>query len=338
MIQFTTFFQGNNMLKTILKSTIALTLVAGMSGCAISNSTVSKTQERVGAVLHGVAGDQDKNFMKVVDSLESIDFVLSDPHPHVNNAYVEQFGSTKLDNLGFFSIANNTKLRNLLEKYPQIGGFSPFNLHVYKKKTENMTWVGHLNPEVMMDIVGVTDTDARAEFASMFKPLDESIQKNMNPTTQKKIMFTALPAEPMITFEFDVDGSTEDFAEDFQEKFEGAFEDKKYIIAGYKNIKEAYDDMDEDFSYDAYWVYSLCHMKFSNAIFNDLPEAGLFAPCSVYMYIKDEKMYVGMPRLQNWANVISITNPEKLKYVKDIDAEIIATFIELGGKQVKAMK
>jgi len=322
------------MLKTILKSTLALTLVAGISGCTVSTST-SKAEKRIGMTLHGVEGNQEKHFMKMVEDLESIDFVLSDPHEKINDAYVEKYGSTKLDNLGFFSVANDKKLRKLLEKYPQIGGFSPFNLHVYKKKRENKTWVGHVNPEVMMDIVGVHDLAARAEFISMFTPLDEKIMHDMKPTTVKNMMFSTLPTETMINFEFDVKGNIEDFVEDFQERFEGTFEDKKYIIAGFKNIKEAYDDMEVDFSYDAYFVYSLCHFKFSNTVFNDRPEAGAFAPCSVYMYVKNGKMYVGMPKLENWTNVIGLTDPVKVKAVKDLDIDVIKTFIELGGKQVK---
>jgi len=322
------------MLKKVIKSTLVLAFVAAMSGCTTSSGP-SLEQKRIGMTLHGVAGDQDEPFMQMIENLETIDFVVSDPHEHINDAYVEKYGSTKLDNLGFFSSANDKKLRMLLEKYPQIGGFSPFNLHVYKKKTENMTWVGHIEPSVMLDIVGVTDKAARAEFIEMFQPLDKKIIEYMKPTTQKNIEFSSLPVEPMMTFEFDVEGSVSDFVDEFQESFEEAFEEKKYIIAGFKNIKEAYDDMELEFSYDAYWVYSLCHFKFSNSIFNDRPEAGAFAPCSVYMYIKNGKMHVGMPKLENWINVIGLVDSKKIKAVRDLDQDVIDTFIELGGKKIK---
>jgi len=322
------------MLNTILKSAIALTLVAGMGGCALSTGT-SSSQKRIGLTMHGVAGDQNDKFMEIVSDLDLTNFILTDPHAHINNIYEEKYGSTKLDNLGFFSIANDKALRTLLEKYPQIGGFSPFNLHIYKKKTEDMTWVGHINPEVMMDIVGVTDNSARTEFVSMFKGLDKQIIQHMEPTVTNDIIFTELPSEPMMTFEFDVEGNIEDYIEEFQEKFETLFEEKKYIIAGYKNVKEAYDDMEVAFSYDAYWVYSLCHFKFSNSIFNDKPIAGAFAPCSVYMYIKNNKMYVGMPKLQNWINIIGFKDPAKIKAIKDLDIDIAKTFIELSGKKTR---
>ena len=74
-------------------------------------------------------------------------------------------------------------------------------------------------------------------------------------------------------------------------------EEKGYLMAGFKNISDIYDVAGKDFKYPAYWVYSLCDFPFSNAIFNDVPEAGIFAPCSLYMYIdEDEKqLHIGMP-------------------------------------------
>ena len=40
------------------------------------------------------------------------------------------------------------------------------------------------------------------------------------------------------------------------------------------------------------------------------PEAGLFAPCTMYMYIKKgtNKLVVGMFRLHNWSDTLEITD------------------------------
>ena len=61
--------------------------------------------------------------------------------------------------------------------------------------------------------------------------------------------------------------------------------------------------------FDQYWVYSLCHFRFSEGIFNrGRPDAGVFAPCSMYMYVDkgSNKMMVGMPRLESWIAVMDI--------------------------------
>ena len=296
--------------------------------------------KRLGVEFWGTKGDADATFMQLTTELkDSLGFVVSDPHPKINMGYVQAFGSTTLDNLGFFSIANDEKLRSLLTQYPALGGFSPFNLHIFKKKTEDITWVGHLRPEVMADIVGLTDVKLRKEFLSMFSGLDKKVISDMDSKYVTNIYFDSLPEKPMMEFVYKFDRDEiediETFVEEFQETYEETFEDAGYLIAGYKNFKENYDFAGKDFTaFDAYFVYSLCHFPFSNGIFNDVPEAGIFAPCSVYMYIKADsnELHIGMPKLANWVKVANITDAEKIKMINDLDAEIISILEEMGAE------
>jgi uncharacterized protein (DUF302 family) len=280
--------------------------------------------------------------MKVLEAMESKGYVLSDPHERINDGYKDKYGTNTLDNLGFFSTAKDSKLLNLFEKYPKIGGFSPFNMHIYRyskdsKFYDDTTWYGHLDPYAMADIVGLKDKALRDEFAATFTDLDKLAADMLKPTEKKNIEYTSLPAEPMMEFTVDIDEDTElsDFIDEFQEKYEAAFEKHHYIIAGYKNFREAFADMGKKMSYDAYWVYSLCHFEFSNGVFKDRPDAGIFAPCAVYMYVnKGEKvLHIGMPKLENWINVMGVKDPVKVKAIKDLDAEIINIFkTELDAK------
>jgi uncharacterized protein (DUF302 family) len=327
-------------MRILLTLFLALFLTFTITGCNSKESTT----EQEGAIFWGAQGDQERKFKILTDVIENIGFRLSDPHERVNDGYVKKYGETSLDNLGFFSIAHDEKLKDLLEKYPALAGFGPFNMHVYKKKSEDVTWVGHLNPKVMADIVGLQDPEARKTFISSFEPLDKLMQETMGTTKTRTVKFNALPKETMMTFEFPVEFDPDsdegeevtDFVDAFQEKFEEAFEDNDYIIAGYKNFKENYDDQDIEFAYDAFWVYSLCHFKFSNDVFNDIPEAGVFAPCSVYMYIKpgEKTLHVGMPRISNWKAVFNVEDEEKIKLMDDLDSEIISIFKSIGGKHI----
>jgi hypothetical protein len=173
----------------------------------------------------------------------------------------------------------------------------------------------------------------------MYKPLDAYVTKQFGG----KILNTeykALPAQPMMTFEIDVDreGDLTEFVEGFQEELEAAFEEKKYIIAGFKNFKETYADLEMPFEeYDKFFVYGLCHFTFSYNVFNKgRPDAGVFAPCSMYFYIKkgSDKMVVGMPRLSAWTAVMNITDPAQIKWTEKIDSEIISIMKELGAKEI----
>ena len=329
------------MIKKILKSTLLLSVAATVTfGATATHFNV-------------INGDQEEKYEKeFLPSLEdATGFSLSDPHEKINDAYEKRYGNpkdpdydkawtTNLDNLGFFSISNDVALHDILESSPQAAGFQPFNLHIYKTKAEDVTYIGHLDPTAMLDITGVTNKKDRKAYVDMFKPLDAYVTKEFGGkviTTQ----YSKLPAQPMMTFEFTVDrsGDIVEWAEAFQEKFEAAFEDKHYIIAGFKNFKETYEeDLEMPFdTYDQFFVYGLCHFTFSYNVFNKgRPDAGVFAPCAMYFYIKkgSNKMIVGMPRLAVWGAVMEIKDPAKKKWIKKIDDEIIGIMKGLGAKEI----
>ncbi len=295
--------------------------------------------KQLGAELWGSAGNGEQQFLNITKQLPDIGFVISGENAKINEHYKHKYGSTKLDNLGFYSISNDAKMKTLLEKYPEFGGFTPFNMHIFKKTGVDTTWVGHLRPEVMASIVGVTDPVAIADFKEIFKSLDSLVLNEMNSSKVNNLYFDSLPAKPMMKFSVKIElgenGDLDSWIEDFQEKFEAVFEEGGYLIAGFKDVKEGYSD--QEFKYPAYWVYSLCHFPFSNAVFNDIPEAGIFAPCSLYMYVNESKdtLYIGMPKLANWTAIANIKDTEKNEYIQKLDTEIEKLFVEELGAVAK---
>jgi uncharacterized protein (DUF302 family) len=332
------------MIKRLIKTTLLLSVTA----------TIAFGAQAVR--FNVVDGDAEKQYNNLINKkIESVGYVLSDPHEKINDAYKKKYGEQTadgkpnadydsawketLDNLGFFSVANDVALREILITNPEIGGFSPFNLHTYKKKSENKTYVGHLVPEVMLDVVGIKDKVTREKFSAMFPALDALVQKEIGGKVEIT-EYSALPQKPMMNFEitFDRPEDLGDYIDEFQEGFEAAFEENKYIIAGYKNFKESYDDLGLEFDkYDQYFVYSLCHFTYSYNIFNKgRPDAGAFAPCSMYMYIEKDsnKLIIGMPKLANWTAVMNMKDEVMNKSVEDLDKEIIKIMISLGAKEV----
>lgn len=192
----------------------------------------------------------------------------------------------------------------------------------------------------MLDITGVTNQKDRVAFTKMYDPLDKWVSDTFGGKVITTPMVQKLPAVPMMTFEFKVDRSADlqDYADEFQEKFEAAFEEKHYIIAGFKNIKETYEDLEMPFEkYDQFFVYGLCHFTFSYNLFNKgLPQAGVFAPCAMYFYIEkgSNTMIVGMPRLSTWVSVLNMKDPVKIEWTKKIDSEIIGIMKSLGAKEI----
>lgn len=326
-------------MNSLLKSIIILSILVGVANA------------KQGVVFNVVEGNAESKYEHLVNrTLESIGYALSDPHERINDAYEVKYGvktspqydpdwNKNLDNLGFFSVSNDVKLRSILLTNPEIGGFSPFNLHIYKKKSEDKTYVGHIMPETMLDIVGIEDKKVRDEFIFMFHSLDKLVQKEIGGVVEHSY-YDSLYDDTMLNYEisFNRPEDLSDYIDEFQEEFEQAMENKNYIIAGFKNFKESYDDLDLEFDkYDEYFVYSLCHFTFSYNIFNKgRPDAGAFAPCSMYMYIDKgtNKLIIGMPRLSNWVSVLNIKDKIMIDSVHKLDKEITSIMISLGAKEI----
>lgn len=293
--------------------------------------------------IDGGNGELDNDFFEFTKKpLEDIGFFLNDPHHNVQNVYVQQVGATSLEQLSFSSLVNDNVARPLMNKDPRIGGFTPFNLVIYRKKADHKTVITHITPQAALDILQISDKDVRTTFTDMFKPLDAAIEKEYPAAKKSFTKLHGYAQKSMMNFEipFDEPEDIDDFFDDFQEKFESAFETKGYIIAGFYNMKYSLNT-DEDVlpDYDQYVVWSLCHIPFSYTIFdgkNPLPLAAVFAPCSMYAYIKhgENKIVIGMPTLSAWAAALNITSADKMAKINQLDTEIPAIIHSLGGVDV----
>ncbi|MCK9472242.1 hypothetical protein [Sulfurimonas sp.] len=257
------------------------------------------------------------------------------PNPQFKEDYVEN-----LDNLGFITISNEEWMLPLLLKEPSLGGFAPLNYLIYKKKSENKTYVGTITPEAMLDITKVKDPEVRKTFTEYIDALSKATDNGMGGEVEF-IEIDKLPKKTMVEFEvpFERGSDVIDAKFNFMERFEKAFEAQEYIIAGKRDFEEYWTDNDMDNPrFDAYWVYSLCHFTFSYTVFNawEHPELGVSAPCSMYMYLEKDSntLKVGMPSVENWIVFGGIKDPQKVKFIKEMDEKIKAIMISLGAKEI----
>ncbi len=301
------------------------------------------TENKKLAIMYTIKGDKaeiEAKYNKLVEEkINSVDFKLSDPHKRVNDAYKKKYGSTKLDILSFMSISNEKVVKPMFNVDPRIAGFAPFNMLIHRSLKDDSTKVGHIMPEAMLDIIGISDPKLRADYIKSFEPLDKLLKDELGGEVSY-IDFKNMAKKTMMNFEIEFDRATDldDVIDEFQEGFEEKFEENKYIIAGFLNLKET-DGEDTIPDYDAFWSYSLCHFKFSYTVFDNVngrPEAGLFAPCTMYMYIKKDsnKIVVGMPRLENWTAMLGLEG-ERAELAAKLDTEITQIMIELGAVETE---
>ncbi len=290
--------------------------------------------------LYGSKGNIEPQIDTLIGKIGNIGFTTVAANKHIEVHYYNKYKEKGVEMISFFDIVNKEKIRPLLLANPDFGAYAPFNFLVYKtldtEKDDN-TWYGHLAPDTMLNIIGEKDPALRDQFTTMVQGFDDLVKDELKPTLTKKFEHSKPLPEHGLTkmvMKFEQPDDLEEFLEDFVMKHDGAFSKHHFIIAGFIDYKFEYSDMDLEFDkYDAYWVSLLCHFKFSNSIFNrGIPQAGMFAPCSIYFYIPKGKneLHVGYASVDNWINALDFKDEKTIAYMRAIDAEVIDTFRELG--------
>ena len=302
------------------------------------HSNISKTE--LTGELYGSKGNAEAQIDSMIEKIGTIGFSTVAANKHIEVHYYNKFQEKGVEMISFFDVVNKEKIRPLLLKNPDFGAYAPFNFLVYKtldtQKDDN-TWYGHLAADTMLNIIGEQDPKTRDAFKEMVKSFDDLVVKEMQPSMTKKFEHSKPLPEHGLTkmvMKFEEPDDLDEFIEEFVMNHDSAFSKHDFIIAGFLDFKFEYGDMDLEFDkYDAYWVSLLCHFKFSNSIFNrGIPEAGMFAPCSIYFYIPKGKneLHVGYASVDNWINALNFKDQKTIDYMRAIDAEVIETFRELG--------
>ena len=326
----------------IKKTLMALSILPAI---LIANNPSKTIKTHNLAIYHTVTGNVEKEYNTLAEKeLKSIGFNLTDPYKRVNDQYEAKWGSTTLDALSFMPIVRDRTILPLLNIDPRIAVFAPFNLVLHKKLNDNVSYVGHLVPEVMLDILGIDNAKVRKKFSAPFKALDATIAQKFGGDV-RTIPYKALPQKTILNYEleFKTEKDLENFINEFQNKFEIAFTNKGYLIAGYHNFMDATPDASTILSdYNAFWTYSLCHLEFSHTIFDTegaRPEAALFAPCTMYMYIKKgtNKLILGMLSLDNWQEILDMKNKKRVQMIHKLNTEIPAILKHLGLHAIKSI-
>ncbi len=323
------------------KVILAFLMLVGLAQADVHSNMA---EVKLTAELKGSKGNKIAELDGLIKKLDTIGYSTVAANKNIQVHYYNKFKEKTLEMISFFGLVNKEALRPLLLKNPDFGAYAPYNFFGYKildtEKDDN-TWYGHLAPETMLDIIGEKDPDARKAFTDMVGSFDTLMEKEMKPELSKRFEHTKpLPKNGLTRMvkKFERTDDMETFVEDFVMDHDGRFSKHNFIIAGFIDFKFEYADMDLEFDkYDAYWVSMLCHFEFSNSIFNrGIPEAGMFAPCSVYFYIPKgtNELHVGYASVDNWINALNFKDQKSIDYMRAIDAEVVETFKEMGFEVV----
>ena len=305
-------------MKKIYSMLVAAMVALTMLGCGTASAepAVVKTPATPQSVQVFTADNKDGKITAkhISDTMDGLGLTTAGNND-MNKPFSQRFPKLhyKVYNLAMFQ--NDALTLALIKKYPNFGALAPLTMSIWSDgDTMN---VSTLTLDGMSRASGIpkTDKDLVAYAALITKGLKATM-----PNGKFKFLDYKVPSQTesyAITFEMEVDedADLEEFKEDFEGEFEGEMEPLGFLMPNYSNLQEElFDEAGYD-AYDFYATYSICKFDVIYPVSKLHPEAGAYAPCSMYLYKKkgENVMKIGYLGVDNWIKTLDIKDQESMK-------------------------
>jgi len=232
----------------------------------------------------------------------------------MNGPFVKQFKASGFDTYNLFTFYKQDTVLELVKKYPNMGLFAPMSMSIYAKKGEKTISVSSLTAEAMAKIMQAPSDDKTLH--ALRTLVKKTLKDAMPNGSFKKVSYEIQePKGELVTnFNLDMDADEwEDQLDEFKMGFEGELAPHGFVIAGHNNLGDDFEESNYE-AFDFYEVYSICKLPVIYTIAKTRPEAGAYAPCSLYLSKKknEEMMKIGFPSVYNWMSSMAIDNKEDM--------------------------
>ena len=240
----------------------------------------------------------------------------------MNGPFVKQFKESGFDIYNLFTFYKPDTVLELVKKYPNVGLFAPMSMSIYTKKGEKTISVSSLTAEAMAKIMKVPSDDKILHDLRVL--VKQTLKKAMPNGSFETLPYeqTDVKGELVTSFSMEMDPDEwEDQLEEFKMGFEGELAPNGFVIAGHNNLGDDFEESNYE-AFDFYEVYSICKLPVIYTIAKTRPEAGAYAPCSLYLSKKkgEEMMHIGFPSVYNWMSSMAIESKEDLEVLETAQA------------------
>lgn len=223
--------------------------------------------------------------------------------------FIKTYKTAEFDVYNLFTVFRKDNVFKLAKKHPRIGLFTPMSMSIYTRKGTNTISVSSLSASAMAEIMSIPADDK--DLIAYGKLVEETLKAALPNAKLETVAYEMLkPKGPLVsraTLKMEKGADWEEVKDDFQLAFESALPTKSFIMAGFNDLN--YDFEEGKFeAYNFYDVYSICNISVIYTVSKDHPEAGAFAPCSMYMYNMkgSDTIEMGFPSVYNWIASLSI--------------------------------
>lgn len=242
----------------------------------------------------------------------------------MNIPFVKQFKESSFDTYHLFTFYKQDTVLELAKKYSNVGLFAPMSMSIYTKKGEKTISVSSLSVEAMAKIMKAPSDDKTLHNLRTLvkKTLKSAMPKGSFDVLSYDIQKPKGELVTQFTMEMDAD-EWEDQLDELKMSFESEIAVNGFVFAGFNNLGDDFEEADYE-GFDFYEVYSICKLPVIYTIAKTRPEAGAYAPCSLYLSKKKDNnmMKIGFPSVYNWMSSLAIENKEDIKVLETAQSVI----------------
>jgi uncharacterized protein (DUF302 family) len=236
----------------------------------------------------------------------------------MNGPFKMQFKESGFDIYNLFTFYKADAVLELAKKYPNVGLFAPMSMSIYTKKGEKSISVSSLTSIAMAKIMKAPNDDET--LLELRKLVKDTLQSALpNGKFESPTYAIQEPKGELVTnFTMEMDPEEwVDELDDLKMEFKGELATNGFVVAGFSNLGDAFKVSKYEV-YDFYEVYSICKLPVIYTIAKTRPEAGAYAPCSLYLNKKknDNNMHIGFPSVYNWMSSLGIENKENINILE----------------------
>ena len=298
-------------MKKIILSTLALALVLVFSGC---NKEVTVPQAKKAQVTKDIrifsADNSDGKITKesIEKAFKANGFEIS-ANNDMSKSFKKSFGEkdptagTDFKIYRLMMVYNEKYSIELIKDYPEFGLIAPISSSVYSKDGSVMN-ISTLSLEAMAKITGVPVDNVN--LIALYSKLTKALQEALPNGNFKELKYNVLrPDGELVTrFAFvlpNEDDDIEEAMENYEEQMEGEAVSVGFVFPAFTDMTDALIENGVT-DYEFYKTVSVCNLKVIYPVHKLHPEAGAYAPCTIYKYKKKDEKFtrMGYPSVYNW--------------------------------------
>ena len=265
-------------------------------------------------------------------AFEDAGFVISGNND-MNVAFKGKFQKTHHKMYHLFTAYKADLVLELVKVSPNAALFAPLSMSFYMKNGSNDISVSSLSIDGMAKVTGIPASNKYMKAYN--KLMKETLAKALPNGHFEKLKNKALKAQGdlITTFTFEMEATSEEEIEEelegVQMEMEGSLETQGFVMAGFNKLADEFKEAGYE-KYDFFDAYSICKLPVIFQVAEKHPEAGAFAPCTLFMYKEKGSSVVNMayPSVYNWMSSLAVDDKESVDVLLNAQKTMVNTVTE----------